>query len=64
MAPLCSWSAIVRNASRHSVSRNVWVSSPVRSMRPSRDQVEVVRDAVLTDAVDLLDAEGVGADRR
>ena len=35
---------------------------PVRSMRPAGDQVEVVLDAVLAHALDLLDAERVGAD--
>ena len=34
MAPLCSWSAMAKNASCHSVSPKVWVRSPVRSMRP------------------------------
>ena len=34
IAPLASWSASAVNASRHSSSRNVWVSMPVRSTRP------------------------------
>ncbi len=36
---------------------------PVRSMRPLADEVEVVLDGVLADALDLLDAERVRADQ-
>src|SRR3979490_1812050 len=36
IAALRSWVARAVNASRHSSSSNVWVSMPVRSIRPSR----------------------------
>ena len=64
IAPVSSWVASVVNASRQSSSGKVCVSMPVRSTRPLADEVEVVLDAVLAHAVDLLEPERVRADHR
>ena len=62
MAPLRSWSAMAAKASCQSLRREGVGEHPGEVDAAVLHEVEVVLDAVLADALDLLDAEGVGAD--